>query len=167
MAIDQRAAAMIDEPDLDGSGLRIAVITARFNSAITLALLEGTRDAWRECRVDPSSVEEHWTPGSFELPVACKVAAESGRFDAVVAIGCVIRGETAHFDYVAGEAARGIQDVQVATGVPCIFGVLTTNTLEQAEARAVAGHDNKGREAGRTAVEMALLVRRLRANTTG
>ncbi len=162
MAIDQRAAGMEEELDLAGSGLRIAIITARFNSAITMALLEGTRAGLAECDVAAGDIYEYWTPGSFELPVAAKVAAASGRFDAVVALGCVIRGETPHFDFVAGEAARGLQDVQVETGVPCIFGVLTTNTVEQAESRSVKGRDNKGREAGRTAVEMALLVRTLR-----
>lgn len=151
------------EPELDGAGLRVAIITARFNSAITLALLEGARAGLAECRVAPKDIAEYFTPGSFELPVAAKVAAASGRFDAVISLGCVIRGETPHFDYVAGESARGLQAVQIETGVPCIFGVLTTNTVEQAEERAVVGNDNKGREASRTAVEMALLVRSIRS----
>lgn len=163
MSIDQRAGGLAEDPDLDGAGLRIAIITARFNSAITFALLEGAKSGLAECKVNPTDVHEFLTPGSFELPVAAKVAAASGKFDAVIALGCVIRGETAHFDFVAGESARGLQDAQIETGVPCIFGVLTTNTVEQAEARAVEGHDNKGREAGLAAVEMALLVRTLRA----
>jgi 6,7-dimethyl-8-ribityllumazine synthase len=163
MGIDQRAAGMEEELDLDGSAIRIAIITARFNSAITLALLEGVHAGLQECKVPPSQVLEFWTPGSFELPVAAKVAATSGRFDAVISLGCVIRGDTPHFDYVAGEAARGLQAVQIETGVPCIFGVLTTNTVEQAEERSVKGKDNKGREAARTAVEMALLVQSLRS----
>ncbi len=162
MSIDQRAAGLEADLDLDGSGLRVAIITARFNSVITLALLEGARAGLRECKVGAGDIAEYWAPGSFELPVAAKVAAASGRFDAVISLGCVIRGDTPHFDYVAGEAARGLQNVQIETGVPCIFGVLTTNTVEQAEARAVEGHDNKGREAGRAAVEMALLVRSIR-----
>lgn len=161
MSIDQRVAGM-DDPDLDASGLRVAIITARFNSAITTSLLEGARAGLAECRVSPDDIAEFSTPGSFELPVAAKAAAASGRFDAVVALGCVIRGDTPHFDYVAGEAARGLQAVQIDTGVPCIFGVLTTNTVEQAEARAVKGKDNKGREAGRAAAEMGLLVRSIR-----
>jgi 6,7-dimethyl-8-ribityllumazine synthase len=163
MSIDQRAAGMETEPELDGSGLRIAIFTARFNSAITTALLEGARVGLAECGVKATDVAAYWTPGSFELPVAAKVAAASGKFDAVISLGCVIRGETPHFDYVAGESARGLQATQIETGVPCIFGVLTTNTVEQAEARAVQGKDNKGREAGRAAVEMACLVRTLRS----
>ena len=123
-------------PALDGSGLRIAVICARFNDAITHRLLDGARRGLATCSVAEEEVGVIWVPGAFEIPFASNVFASSGRVDAVVTLGAVIRGETSHYDFVAGECARGIQDVQLATGVPVVFGVLTTENDEQAFERS-------------------------------
>lgn len=138
----------------DARGLRLAVVVARFNSDITEKLLEGARQALREARAETGDV--FYVPGAFELPLASKLLAP--RYDAIVALGAVIRGDTPHFDYVAGEAARGLQQVALETGVPVAFGVLTTNTYEQAVERAGGKHGNKGYDAVMTAVEMARLV---------
>jgi 6,7-dimethyl-8-ribityllumazine synthase len=152
-------------PELEGSasgeGLRVAVIVARWNSFITAKLLEGARNTLRESGIAEDDLTVAWVPGSFEVPVAAKWAAESGRFDAVICIGCVIRGETAHFEYVAGGAATGIGDVALATGIPIVFGVLTTENVEQALARAGGAEGHKGEESARTAIEMANLRRAL------
>ncbi|MEX2081782.1 MAG: 6,7-dimethyl-8-ribityllumazine synthase [Dehalococcoidia bacterium] len=145
------------EGSLDGSGLRIAIVCARWNGFVTEKLLEG---ALRECRtlgVAETDVTVIRVPGSFEIPAAAKWAAESTRFEAVVALGAVIRGDTAHFEYVAGGAAEGIQRVALDTGVPCIFGVLTVDTVEQAMERAGGKEGHKGEEAARTAIQMARL----------
>lgn len=152
-----------ERPHLDGSGLRVAVVCGRFNDAITHRLLDGTRRGLAELGVDDADVSEVWVPGAFEIPFAAKVLVSSGRVDAVVCLGAVIRGETSHYDFVAGECARGIQEVQLSTGVPVIFGVLTTEDDAQALARSEgpAGH-NVGEECASTAVEMARLVREMR-----
>lgn len=148
-------------PDLDGEGMRLGVVCGRFNDHVTLRLLEGVRRAALECGVDPASMVQEWVPGAFEIPFAARAAATSGRVDAVICLGAVIRGETSHYDFVAGECARGIQDVQLETGVPVLFGVLTTEDLAQAEARSAGpGEHNVGEECLRTAVEMVLLRRR-------
>jgi len=150
-------------PDLDGAGLRIAVLCGRFNDRITNRLLDGVARGLSACGVEPSDVTTAWVPGAFELPIAAKAHAESGRFDAVIVLGAVIRGETTHYEIVSGECARGIQDVQLATGVPVMFGVLTTEDLDQALARSEdAGGHNVGEECGRGAVEMVGLIRGLR-----
>ena len=149
----------IPAPDLDGSSLRIAVIVARFNEHITSRLLEGALKA-----VERYGVKEHtvrWVPGSFELPVVAQKLAKSGHFDAVVCLGCVVRHETDHYRYIAGEAASGIQRASLDTGVPCIFGVLTCDTEEQALERAGGDQGNGGAHAMQTAVEMANLLRSL------
>lgn len=157
------AAADAPRPRLDGAGLRIAVVCGRFNSRITLRLLDGVRRGLDRAGVKPDDVIVRWVPGAFEIPLAAKVLAESGSVDAVVCIGAVVRGDTAHFDFVAGQCARGIQDVQMATGVPVAFGVLTTEDSAQADARSeAAGGHNVGTQAAETAVEMAGLVDRLR-----
>lgn len=130
-------------------GLRFAVIVARFNENITGRLLDGARQALSGAE----TVDVYYVPGAYELPFAAKKVA--GRYDAVVALGAVIRGDTPHFDYVAGECARGIQQVMLETGTPVAFGVLTTNTLEQALDRVGGKHGNKGYDAAMTAVEMA------------
>jgi 6,7-dimethyl-8-ribityllumazine synthase len=137
----------------DARGLKFAIVAARFNGAITERLLDGARDALKRAEAD--KFDEFLVPGAFELPLAAKKLAQSGGYDGIIALGAVIRGETPHFDYVAGEAARGLQQVALETGVPVAFGVLTTDTLEQAEARAGGPHGNKGYDAARTAVEMA------------
>ena len=138
---------------LDATGLRFAIIVARFNTAITERLLEGAQEALK--KTGASTQEVFRVPGAFELPFAAKKLAGGGDFDAIIALGCVIRGDTPHFDYVAGECARGIQQVALETGVPVAFGVLTTDTPAQAEARAGGEAGNKGFDAAMTAVEMA------------
>jgi 6,7-dimethyl-8-ribityllumazine synthase len=150
-------------PDLDGSGLRIAVIGARFNDHIVTKLRDGALRGLGRLGVADSDVMEAWVPGAFELPLAAKALAETGKVDAVVCLGTVIRGDTPHFDYVCAEAARGLQDAQMSTGVPVMFGVLTVNTEQQALDRSGPGIDNKGDEAAVGAVEMALLLKCLRA----
>jgi 6,7-dimethyl-8-ribityllumazine synthase len=144
--------------DLDASDLRVAVVVARYNLDITKRLLRGALEALREHGAeDPEIV---WVPGAVEIPLAALTLAESGSVDAVVAIGCVVNGETAHFQYVCEQVSAGLQHVNLDTGVPCSFGVLTTFDREQALARS-GPKNNKGAEAAETAVEMANLVRRL------
>ena len=150
-------------PDLRGDGLRVAIIAARFNDHIVGPLRDGARRGLDRLGVADSDIVEEWVPGAFELPLAAKAAAQSGSLDAIICLGTVIRGDTPHFDYVCGEAARGIQDAQMSTGVPVMFGVLTVETEQQAIDRSGPGIDNKGDEAAVGAVEMALLLRRLRA----
>ena len=151
-------------PDgLDGTGLRIGIVRARWNAAIVDRLVDGVRRGLRQASVADDAVVELSVPGSFEVPFGAKVLAESGRVDAVVCVGLVLRGETRHYDLVAGECARGIQDVQLATGVPVAFGVLATEDEAQAEARSEGpGGHNAGEEAALVAVEMAGHVRRFR-----
>jgi 6,7-dimethyl-8-ribityllumazine synthase len=137
------------------AGRRVAVIVSRFNEEVTTRLLEGARDALRRHKLPDSRVDVVWVPGAFELPVAAEAAAVSGRYDAIVALGCVIRGETPHFEYVAGEAARGLGNVALAHRIALGFGVLTTETLEQALARAGGPAGNKGVEAAEAALQTA------------
>jgi 6,7-dimethyl-8-ribityllumazine synthase len=137
----------------DARGLKFAIVVARFNSKITDKLLEGARTALERASAD--RFEVFFVPGSFELPLAAKMLALKQDYDAIIALGAVIRGETPHFDYVAGEAARGLQHVALEFGLPVAFGVLTTNTQEQAEARAGGSAGNKGYDAAMTAIEMA------------
>lgn len=140
---------------------RFALIVSRFNEPITRALRDGARATLIEAGVHETDLEELEVPGAFELPQAARCAAETGRFDAVVCLGCVIRGETPHFEYISSAVAHGIMDAAGATGVPMAFGVLTTDTEAQAVARAREGQDNKGREAAVAAIELAALFRRL------
>jgi 6,7-dimethyl-8-ribityllumazine synthase len=144
-----------------GATYRIAIIVARFNAAITDSLRDAARAALGEAGVAATDVEEFAVPGAFELPQAARCVAETGRFDALVCLGCVIRGETPHFEYVASSAAQGLMAAAGDTGVPMAFGVLTTDTEEQARARAGTDAGNKGREAAAAALEMATLFRRL------
>lgn len=146
------------EGTLEGRGRRFAVVASRFNGVVTEKLVEGALAAFRELGIAPDDLEVIWTPGAFELPLAAGRLANSGQFDAVVCLGAVIRGETPHFEYVAGETARGVQQVALESGVPCTFGVLTTNSLEQALDRAGGKHGNKGWDAATAAVEMASLL---------
>jgi 6,7-dimethyl-8-ribityllumazine synthase len=143
-------------------GLRIALVVGRFNSFITDRLLAGALDALEAAGLPADSAEVVHVPGSFEIPLAAKKIAEAGRADAIIAIGCILRGETAHFDYVASEVARGVQLAQLDTGVPVIFCVLTCDTLEQAIDRAGLKGGNKGYDAGVAAIEMANLSKQLR-----
>ena len=149
-------------PDLDGHGLRIAIACGRFNDVITERLLGGATTRLAELRVTPEHVTEVWAPGAFELPLVAKTLAGTGRYDAVITLGAVIRGGTPHFEYVAGECAAGVLRVGLDTGVPVVFGVLTVDTVGQAEERSEAGHGNKGAESAETAVEMAQLLQALR-----
>jgi 6,7-dimethyl-8-ribityllumazine synthase len=144
------------------AGLRFALVVSRFNSFITDRLLAGALDALEAAGGAPETITVVHVPGSFEIPLTAKKLAEAGRTDAVIAIGCILRGETAHFDYVASEVARGIQLAQLDTGVPVIFCVLTCDTLEQAIDRAGLKSGNKGYDAGVAAIEMANLAKKLR-----
>jgi 6,7-dimethyl-8-ribityllumazine synthase len=148
--------------NLDAAGLRFGLVVSRFNGFITERLLAGATEALEQGGASAEQTEIVRVPGSFEIPLAAKKMALAGGYDAIIAIGCVLRGETAHFDYVASEVARGVQLAQMDTGVPIIFCVLTCDTLEQAIERAGLKGGNKGREAGLAALEMAQLSRRLR-----
>ena len=153
------------EGQLSAAGLRFAVVVSRFNSFITERLLNGAMDALARSGADIGTVDIIKVPGSWEVPLAAAEAARQHRYDAVICLSAVIRGETPHFDYVAAEAAKGIAHVAAETGVPVAFGVLTTNTLEQAIDRAGAKGGNKGFDAALTAIEMANLMRALRQAT--
>ena len=144
---------------LDARGLRVAIVCARFNDFIVASLLRGAREAWSAHGGEAADLLVARVPGAFELPVAAKRLAASGRYSAVVALGCVIRGDTAHFDFVAGEAARGISQAALDTGVPVVFGVLTVENVEQALERAATTRMNKGGESMDVAIEMANLFR--------
>jgi 6,7-dimethyl-8-ribityllumazine synthase len=153
------------EGDGDGAGVRVAVVVSRFNSEVTDRLLHGALAELDRLHVRAEDVAVIAVPGAFEIPTAALAAARSGRHDAVVCVGAVVRGETPHFDYVAGETARGIAEVARATGIPILFGVVTTDTLEQALARAGGSAGNKGTESAQGAVEMARLLTAVRADT--
>ena len=144
------------------NALRFAIIVSRFNEEITTGLLAGAREALREAGVRDDDVVVFHVPGAFEIPLAAKHAAASGQFAAVICLGCLIKGDTMHFEYIADTASHGIMRVGLDTGVPVAFGVLTTMTDEQAEQRAAPGAGNKGREAAMAALEMAALVSRLK-----
>ncbi len=148
--------------NLAAKGLRLAIVVSRFNSFITERLLTGALDALTRAGADEKKIEVVRVPGSFEIPVAAKTLAQSGRYDAVITLGCIIRGETQHFDYISAEVTRGIQLAALETGVPISFGVLTTDTLEQAVDRAGAKSGNKGAEVALVAVEMANLLKSAR-----
>lgn len=137
------------------------MIVSRFNASITGALGAAARAALLEAGVSASDIEEIGVPGAFELPQAARCAAETGRFDAVICLGCVIRGATPHFEYISSAVAHGLMEAAGETGVPIAFGVLTTDTEAQAEERAGPGRDNKGWEAAAAGIEMAVLFRRL------
>ena len=149
------------EGSADGTGLRVAVVVARWNSFITGKLLEGALSTLRESGLAEDDITTAWVPGAFEVPTAARWAAASGHFDAVICLGAVIRGDTAHFEYVAGGATDGIGRVSQDTGVPVVFGVLTVDTVQQALDRAGGKEGHKGEEAARTAIEMATLRRLL------
>jgi 6,7-dimethyl-8-ribityllumazine synthase len=143
-------------------GRRFAIVAARFNERITERLVGGARRAFAEAGIASGDVDVHWVPGSFELPQAAMYLARSGAYVAIACVGCVIRGETPHFDFVAGEAASGIREVALTTGVPTSFGVITALTEEQAWARAGGAVGNRGQEAADAAIEMAEFVERMR-----
>jgi 6,7-dimethyl-8-ribityllumazine synthase len=143
-----------------GRGVRVALVCSRFNGAITTRLLEGALDVLRDAGVDRGDITVGWVPGAFEIPLMALAFADGDRpVDAVITLGAVIRGETTHYEIVSGECARGVQDVQLSTRVPVVFGVLTVNTLDQALDRSAKDGANKGREAATTALEMASVLR--------
>jgi 6,7-dimethyl-8-ribityllumazine synthase len=150
------------EGRLSATGLRFAIVVSRFNSFITERLLAGAVDALTRTGADPEAIEIIKVPGSWEIPLATAEAARSKRYDALICLSAIIQGETPHFEYIAAEAAKGIAQVSAANGIPIAFGVLTTNTLEQAIDRAGAKSGNKGFDAAMTAIEMADLLRQMR-----
>ncbi len=149
------------EGQLTARGLKFAIVVSRFNSLVTQRLLDGALDALRRHEVDENAITIAWTPGSFELPLVAQKFAKSGKYDAVICLGCIIRGDTPHFEYVASETAKGIAQVMLETGLPVIFGVVTSDNLEQALERAGAKAGNRGFDAAMTAMEMANLLRRI------
>lgn len=144
-----------------GTGLRIGIVVSRWNEFITKQLLEGALDSLRRHGVQDDAITVVWVPGSFEIPIVCKKLAEQGRVDAIVALGAVIRGATSHYDFVAGTATNGVAQVGLQTGIPCIFGIITTETIEQAIERAGTKAGNKGFEAATTAIEMARVLEQI------
>ena len=151
------------EGSLDGAGLRVCIVVARWNEFVTRKLLEGAESCLGERGVDKQNVTVAWVPGAFEVPTAANWAARSGNFDAVICLGAVIRGDTAHFEYVAGGATEGIAKTALETGVPVIFGVLTVDNVEQALSRTGGKDGHKGEEAAQAAIEMANLRKELSA----
>jgi 6,7-dimethyl-8-ribityllumazine synthase len=147
--------------DLHGAGLQVAIVVARFNRIVTGYLLDGARDALQRHGVAEDDITIAWVPGSFEIPLAAKKLAETGRYGAIVCLGAVIEGETDHYDHVAGAVTTGVARVALETGVPTVFGVLTTHTVEQALNRAGLKSGNNGYEAAVTAIEMASLLARI------
>jgi len=153
--------------NISAEGYRFAIIVARWNGELTAKLARGALDALSKAGANKDEIEIFNVPGAFELPVAAMKAAETGTFDAVICLGVVIRGETPHFDYVAGQAAAGIMQASMDTGIPVMFGVVTANTVEQAEARCGGDVGNKGYEAAMSAIEMANLLREMEAFDQG
>ncbi len=148
------------EGSAGATGVRVAIVCARFNGAITTRLLEGALDALAEAGVDRRDISIGWVPGAFEIPLLALAYADADRpFDTVITLGAVIRGDTGHYEIVAGECARGVQDVQLSTRVPVIFGVLTVNTIDQALERSAPDKSNKGREAAASALAMVSILR--------
>jgi 6,7-dimethyl-8-ribityllumazine synthase len=147
------------EGNLIGAGLRFGIVVGRFNEFITSKLLGGAQDGLVRHGVDEADIDHYWVPGAFEIPMIAKRAAESGKYDAIICLGAVIRGSTPHFDYVANESAKGVAGIAIATGVPVIYGILTTDTIEQAIERAGTKSGNKGFDASMTAIEMATLTK--------
>jgi len=153
--------------NISAEGYRFAIIVARWNGELTAKLARGALDALSKAGANKGEIEIFNVPGAFELPVAAMKAAETGTFDAVICLGVVIRGETPHFDYVAGQAAAGIMQASMDTGIPVMFGVVTANTVEQAQARCGGDVGNKGYEAAMSAIEMANLLREMEAFDQG
>lgn len=153
----------LQRSDVSAADFRFAIVVSRWNSEYTSRLESGARQALSEAGANKDAVVTFHVPGAFELPLACQQAASDGDFNAVIALGVVIRGDTPHFDYVAGETARGIMNVSLDTGVPVMFGVITADNIEQTEARCGEGVDNKGFEAAVSAIEMANLMREMKA----
>ncbi|MDD5449225.1 MAG: 6,7-dimethyl-8-ribityllumazine synthase [Candidatus Omnitrophica bacterium] len=147
--------------DLTGKGKKFGIVASRFNEFITEKLLDGAEDTLIRHGVTENGIETVWVPGSFEIPYVAQKMAKSKKYDAVICLGTVIRGATPHFDYIANEAAKGIAKISLDTGVPCIFGVITADTLEQAIERSGTKDGNKGRDAAMTAIELANLYEKI------
>jgi 6,7-dimethyl-8-ribityllumazine synthase len=156
---------MVLEGQLSATGLKFGIVLGRFNSFITDRLLAGAMDALTRAGADPDAIDVVKVPGSWEMPVIVRELAQQARYDALICLGAVIRGDTPHFDYVAGEAAKGIAQASMQFGIPVAFGILTTNTLEQAIDRAGVKGGNKGFDAAMSAIETANLMRRVRERT--
>ena len=154
------------EGKLTAEGLRFGIVVSRFNEFITSKLLEGALDALKRHGADMDGTEVAWVPGSFEIPLVAQKMARSGRYNAVICLGAVIRGSTPHFDYIAAEVTKGVATVSLSTGVPVVFGVITTDSIEQAIERAGTKMGNKGADAAVTAIEMANLMRELDRNAS-
>ncbi|MFB4163498.1 6,7-dimethyl-8-ribityllumazine synthase [Alteribacillus sp. JSM 102045] len=150
------------EGNLVGTGLKIGIVAGRFNEFITSKLLGGAEDALIRHGVEDNGIDVAWVPGAFEIPYAAKRMAETGKYDAIITLGTVIKGSTPHFDYVCGEVAKGVGSLSLEKGLPVIFGVLTTNTIEQAIERAGTKAGNKGAEAALAAIEMANLDKNIK-----
>ena|SRR3989304_441612 len=146
------------EGELIGTGRKFAIIVSRFNEFITKRLLEAAENTLVRHGVDPEDIEIVWVPGSFEIPLAANKVAEKRKVDAIICLGCIIRGDTIHFELVAGETARNISQIPLITGVPTIFGVITTENIEQAIERAGGKMGNKGAESALAAIEMASII---------
>ncbi len=150
------------EGDLSAPAGRFAIVVSRFNALVTESLLAGCRDAFLRHGVGDERIDVAWVPGSFEIPLTARTMAQSGRYSPIVCLGCVIRGETGHYDHVAGQAAAGVLQAGLATGIPVIFGILTTDTVEQALNRAGLKGGNKGADAALSAIEMVNLLTRIK-----
>jgi 6,7-dimethyl-8-ribityllumazine synthase len=149
------------EGNLIGSGLKVGIVVARFNDLLSSRLLGGAQDALERHGVDADAVDVAWVPGAFEIPLVAKSMADSGRYDAVIALGVIIRGGTPHFEYVAAEASKGIAKASLDSGVPVVFGIITADTIDQAVERAGTKSGNKGWDAALAAIEMANLLKAL------
>ncbi len=147
---------------LIGTGLKIGIVVSRFNEFITSKLLSGALDTLVRHGVNDNDIDIAWVPGSFEIPITADILAGSGKYDAVICLGALIRGATPHFDYIAAEASKGVAQVGLKTGVPTIFGILTTDNIEQAIERAGTKSGNKGSDAAASAIEMANLFKQLK-----
>lgn len=152
------------EGSLNASKLKVAIVCARFNEFITSKLLGGAIDCLNRHDINPANVDEVWVPGAFEIPLAAQALAESKKYDAVICLGAVIRGSTSHYDLVCNEAAKGVSAAGMKTGVPVIFGVVTTDTIEQAIERAGTKAGNKGWDCAMAAIEMGNLMPKLQSN---
>ncbi|MBQ7559669.1 MAG: 6,7-dimethyl-8-ribityllumazine synthase [Synergistaceae bacterium] len=156
----------ITEGKLIGTGLKIAIVASRFNDLVTSRLIEGAKDTLMRHDVSGNSIDIFWVPGAWELPLIAKEVALTGKYDAIIALGAVIRGDTPHFDYVAAEASKGLANVGLEHRVPVLFGVLTCDTLDQALIRAGSKAGNKGSDCALGAIEMANLLKNVRKDTT-
>ena len=153
------AISKVLKADLMAKGKKFGIVVSSFNEFISKELLQGAEDTFSKHGVDAKDITIVWVPGSFEVPMLAKKMAESDKYDAIVCLGAIIRGETPHFDFVASEAAKGVAQVAMGSNVPCVFGIITTDNLEQALDRAGTKSGNKGRDAARTAIELANLYK--------